>query len=97
TGTLEGRLEVDYRIRVAGPCGEAAGTYAEEWIARGTFTGTVHGEPAAGTLVYTAEVEAGGAVRGRIVFGDGVAGELEVTGEMADGRLSYDGSVEGGG
>ena len=96
-GTLDGRLVADYRILIRGPCGQPAGTYAEEWIAHGTFDGTVDGEPATGTFVYTAAVEPGGSVRGRITLGDGVVGALEVTGEMSEGRLSYAGSVEAGG
>lgn len=51
---------MDYRILVAGPCGAPAGTYEEEWIAHGTFSGSAHGEGVDATLLYTARVAAGG-------------------------------------
>lgn len=94
TGSLSGFLEADYRIRVAGGCGAPIGTFDEQWIAHGTFTGTLDGAPASGRFSYTARAEAGGKVEGRIVFGQGLQGTLSIHGNFGDGYLSYDGHVE---
>ncbi len=93
TGTLTGKLEIDFRILVYGPCGEPPGTYKEEWIGFGSFNGTVDGSPASGKLTYTADVKAGGDVEGKIIFGQGIDGELIVKGNFKDGKLSYNGEV----
>lgn len=90
-GALSGELSFDYRILVAGPCGSPAGTYEEEWIAYGTFSGTVDGRKATATLLYTADVRAGGTVKGSMILRGGVKGELEISGEFADRQLSYSG------
>jgi hypothetical protein len=96
TGTLAGSLEIDYRILVYGPCEvpPVLGKYDETWIARGTFSGALDGSAASGTLTYTAQVRAGGDVDGRMVFGDGMDGELVVAGNFGDGELSYSGWVK---
>lgn len=95
SGTLSGSLEIDYRILVYGPCEvpPVIGKYDEEWIAHGMFTGTINGSAASGSLTYTAQVRAGGAVEGRILIGGGLDGELAVSGNFGDGRLSYHGRV----
>lgn len=94
-GTLAGALEIDYRILVHGPCEvpPVLGKYDEEWIAYGTFTGTIDGTAASGSVVYTAQVRAGGEVEGRMRFGAGLAGEVIVSGTFSEGRLSYHGRV----
>jgi len=90
TGTLAGSAEIDYRIDVQGPCAEAApGRFDEAWIAHGTFIGST-GE---GGFVYTADVKAGGKVRGTIVLGQGLTGSLWVSGSLADTQLDYHGFV----
>lgn len=94
TGSLSGSLEVDYRILVAGGCGAPIGTFDERWIAHGTFTGTLDGTPASARFSYTARVVVGGTVEGRMVFGQGLRGELRIHGNFADGYLSYEGHVE---
>lgn len=94
TGSLSGSLEADYRILVADGCGDPIGTFDEQWIAHGTFTGTLDGAPASGRFSYTARVKAGGEVEGRMVFGQGLQGTLRIHGNFADGYLSYDGHVE---
>lgn len=94
SGTLSGTTEIDYRILVAGPCGAPPGTYAEEWIAHGEFKGEVRGSPAVGRFTYRAHVDVGGQVEGRMVFGQGMQGELEVWGNFSDGRLTYSGSLD---
>ena len=95
SGTLSGSLEIDYRILVYGPCETppVIGKYDEEWIVHGTFTGTINGPAASGSLTYTAQVQAGGDVEGRILLGGGLDGELAVSGNFGDGELSYDGRV----
>lgn len=93
-GALTGELSMDYRILVAGPCGSPAGTFDEEWIAHGTFSGTALEQEATATLLYTARVNAGGSVHGTIVLRGDVEGELEVSGHLADRQLSYSGVLE---
>lgn len=95
-GGLSGQMEIDYRILVHGPCGSPAGTFDEEWIAHGTFAGTLVSDPVSGTFVYTAEVRGGGEIRGRMVFGDGLDGELALRGRFSDETVSYAGSVKRG-
>lgn len=93
-GSLNGALKVDYRILVAGGCGAPIGTFDERWIAHGTFTGTLDGASASARFSYTARVEAGGIVEGRVVFGQGLQGKLRIHGNFEDGYLSYEGRVE---
>jgi hypothetical protein len=95
SGTLSGSLDIDYRILVRGPCETppVVGKYDEEWIAHGTFSGTIDSSAASGSLTYTARVQAGGDVEGRIQLGGGLDGELTVSGNFEDGMLSYDGRV----
>jgi len=96
TGTLSGTAEIDYRILAYGPCPKgppSPGRYAERWIAHGTFTGTFQGKAATADFTYTAEVRQGGPMEGRIALGDGLTGELTVTGDMTDTFLSYAGEV----
>jgi len=91
TGTLAGTAEIDYRIDVKGPCAEAApGKFDETWIARGTFSGS----PGDASFVYTADVKAGGKIRGEIVLGQGLAGRLWVKGNLTDTQLHYRGFVK---
>jgi len=93
-GTLVGRLEVDFRILTAGPCDSPPGTHDEDWIAHGTFSGTVDGERGSANLSYTAHVTAGGEVDGRMILAGDVEGELRIRGNFADGQLSYEGGLE---
>ena len=93
-GGLEGRMEINYRILVHGPCGSAAGSFDEEWIAHGTFDGTLEGDSASGTFVYTAEVRDRGQVSGTLAFGSGLDGELAIRGRFSDGSLTYSGVVK---
>jgi hypothetical protein len=80
-----------------GPCPvgpPVPGAYAEDWIAHGTFAGTVHGAPASASLSYTGHAKAGGEVQGRIVLSDGLEGQLRVLGDFDDGELAYRGPVQ---
>lgn len=93
SGTLSGPVEIDYRILVGGPCGSPPGTFDEEWIARGTFTGVVNETATSADFSYTAQIGVGGDVDGRIVLGRGLNGELRIHGNFRDGELSYNGWV----
>ena len=93
SGTLSGTMIIDYRILVYGPCGVPPGTFDEDWIAHGTFTGTANGSAVSGKLSYVARVQAGGNVEGRVSLGQGLEGELQVRGNFGDGRLAYTGWV----
>lgn len=92
-GTLSGSFNVDFRILLDGPCGYPLGTFAEEWIARGTFEGLVNGNSASAIFTYTATVKPGGEVSGQIVLGQGLKGSLQVHGNFSDGQLVYEGSL----
>lgn len=93
SGTLSGQFTIDYRIKVDGPCGAPLGTHDEDWIAHGTFSGTLNEVTLTSSFTYVAHVSAGGDVDGKMVFGQGLSGKLEVRGNFADGKLSYDGSL----
>ncbi|MEJ2127991.1 MAG: hypothetical protein P8X81_04000 [Woeseiaceae bacterium] len=92
-GTLAGSFDIDFRILVRGPCGRPLGTFAEEWIARGEFVGSLRGESISANFTYTATVEPGGEVSGLIVLGQGLDGELRVRGSFSAGELIYDGRL----
>ena len=94
TGALSGAAEIDYRILVRGPCGAPPGTYEEEWIAHGEFRGKVHGSSVVARFTYLARAHPGGRVEGRMVFGQGLGGEVEVLGNLSDGRLRYSGRLD---
>jgi len=93
SGTLSGQFQIDYRIRVAGPCGKPIGTFEEDWIAHGTFTGRVDKRDTTLSFTYVAHVSAGGEVDGTIDFGPDILGKINVSGNFADGRLSYQGQL----
>ncbi len=92
-GTLSGSFVIDYRILVIGSCGSPLGTFDEEWIARGTFAGTVNDVSASASFTYTAIVKAGGEVTGQIVLGQGLGGDLRIHGNFGDGKLAYEGQL----
>ena len=92
-GTLAGSFNIDFRILVHGPCGQPIGTFAEEWIARGEFAGSLLGKAAKARFTYTAIARPGGQVSGLIVLGQGIEGELHVSGSFSDGELVYDGRL----
>ena len=55
---------------------EPPGTHDEEWIAYGTFSGTINDIQTEGKFTYIATVREKGNVDGKIVFGQGITGEL---------------------
>jgi hypothetical protein len=91
SGTLSGAATVDYRILVHGPCGSPPGTFAEEWIARGTLKGALSQTEVTATLTYVASVAVGGEVEGEMTLGDGVTGVLQISGQFAERQLGYSG------
>ncbi len=93
TGSLSGTAEIDYRIIIAGKCGLPPGTFEEEWIAYGKFTGSVNGKPASANLSYTAQIKSGGDVDGIIVIGQGIKAKLIISGNFSDKKLSYKGQL----
>ncbi len=100
SGTLDGSAEIDYRILTYGPCPAGPpepGTYRETWIAHGTFAGSFDGAEARARFTYTADVQRGGEVRGRIELGEGLSGNLMVRGDFSSGALSYEGDVSSSG
>lgn len=92
-GTLSGSFDIDYRILVLGPCGSPVGTFDEEWIALGSFDGTINEISATARFTYTATVKAGGEVSGQIVLGQGLGGDLRIHGSFSDGKLAYEGQL----
>jgi len=94
SGTLTGNMEIDYRILVEGPCGSPPGTFDEEWIAYGEFSGSVNKSAVNGNLSYTAKVKASGDVEGQMVFGHGLQGKLLISGNFGDGKLFYRGQLK---
>lgn len=79
---------------VAGPCGSPPGTYDEDWIAYGKFSGNVNGNSASANLCYQANVKAGGEINGLIMLSQGPNGELHVFGNPKNNKLSYTESLE---
>ena len=91
TGSLSGTFSIDYRILVYGPCGEPPGTYSEEWIAYGVFKGKLKETPAFGKFNYIAESKPGGEIVGKMVFNQGMKGNLLIKGNFNDRKLTYNG------
>jgi hypothetical protein len=50
----------------------------------------LNGQDTVASFTYLAHVSAGGRVTGKLIFEQGVAGELKVRGNFADGKLSYE-------
>lgn len=96
TGSLSGSLKINYRIVVFGPCEvpPIPGKYDEDWIAYGSFSGTIAEKSTSCTLVYTAQVEAGGNIKGHMKLDDGLTGELTVSGNLNNQELSYEGWIK---
>ncbi len=92
-GTIIGTLLIDYRILIQGPCGTPPGTYEEQWIAYGSYEGEIAGDKVTGSLLYLAQVEAGGEIAGVVTLTGLVAGDLNVSGSFDEGKLSYVGKL----
>ena len=93
-GSLEGEMRIDFRIYVAGPCGSPPGTYDEHWIAYGSYSVRAQQrEGLSGTLLYLADVSAGGDVDGRLTLAEDLQGSLVVRGNFEKRQMSYHGDV----
>jgi hypothetical protein len=95
-GTIEGTANGTTSALEFAPCSEVAtnppGTFPDVFKFVGVFDGTVAGEPAHANLRYMGRVQVGGAIDGRFIFSNGVAGRLDVESRVAVGG-TYDGSV----
>jgi hypothetical protein len=96
TGTIEGTATGRTSALEFAPCSQVAvnppGTFEDVFKSVATFTGTIAGQPAQSNLLYMGRVQVGGAIDGRFVFSNGVAGELDVKSVVAVGG-TYSGSV----
>jgi hypothetical protein len=96
TGTIEGTATGRTSALEFAPCADVAvnppGTFEDVFKSVATFTGTIAGRPAQSNLLYMGRVQVGGAIDGRFVFSNGVAGELDVKSVVAVGG-TYSGSV----
>jgi hypothetical protein len=95
-GTIEGTANGTTSALEFAPCSEVAvnppGTFPDEFKSVAIFDGTVAGEPAHANLLYMGRVQVGGAIDGRFVFSNGVAGDLAVQSIVAVGG-TYSGPV----
>jgi hypothetical protein len=88
-GTIEGTANGVTSALEFAPCSEVAvnppGTFPDEFKSVAVFDGTVAGQPAHANLLYMGRVQVGGAIDGRFVFSNGVAGELKADAIVAVG------------
>ena len=96
TGTIEGTATGRTSALEFAPCAEVAinppGTFEDVFKSVATFNGTIAGKPAQSDLLYMGRVQVGGAIDGRFIFSNGVAGELDVKSVVAVGG-TYQGSL----
>ena len=89
SGTVEGTATGTTTALVFAPCAEVAtsppGTFADVFRSELEFTGTVDGEYVTANVLYTGRVAPGGAIDGRLIFSNGVAGRLEANAIVAVG------------
>lgn len=94
TGTLDGVATGTTTALVFAPCDEVLrqpfGTFADVFRSEARFAGTVAGQPATATLVYTGVSAAGGDIQAAIVLEGGARAALRVEARLADGG-SYTG------
>lgn len=88
-GTIEGTANGRTSALEFGPCAVVAvkppGTFPDVFKSVARFEGTIAGQPAHADLLYMGRVQQGGAIDGRFVFSNGVAGELDVNAIVAVG------------
>ena len=96
TGTIEGVATGQTTALVFATCEEVAslppGTDPDVFKSELEFVGTVDGQPAQAHVLYQGRVQPGGHIDGRLIFSNGVSGELNAEAQVAVGG-SYDGSV----
>ena len=88
-GTIEGTANGVTSALEFAPCSQVAlhppGTFPDVFKSVAVFDGTIAGEPAHANLLYMGRVQVGGAIDGRFVFSNGVAGELDANAIVAVG------------
>jgi len=93
-GSIEGTANGETSALEFAPCSEVAvnppGTFPDEFKSVAVFDGTIAGQPAHSDLLYMGRVQVGGAIDGRFVFSNGVAGELK-----ADAIVAVGGTYQG--
>ena len=93
-GTIEGTANGVTSALEFAPCSEVAvnppGTFPDVFKSVAVFDGTIAGQPAHSNLLYMGRVQVGGAIDGRFVFSNGVAGELK-----ADAIVAVGGTYQG--
>lgn len=95
-GTIEGTANGETSALEFAPCSEVAvnppGTFPDVFKSVAVFDGTIAGQPAHADLLYMGRVQVGGAIDGRFVFSNGVAGEVEANAIVAVGG-TYQGQL----
>jgi hypothetical protein len=88
-GTIEGTANGVTSALEFAPCSQVAvnppGTFPDVFKSVAVFDGTIAGQPAHANLLYMGRVQVGGAIDGRFVFSNGVAGELDASAIVAVG------------
>jgi hypothetical protein len=88
-GTIEGTANGVTSALEFAPCSEVAvnppGTFPDVFKSVAVFDGTIAGQPAHANLLYMGRVQVGGAIDGRFVFSNGVAGEIQANAIVAVG------------
>jgi hypothetical protein len=98
SGTIEGTAVGQTSALVFAPCEDVGdlnnppGTFPDVFKSELDFEGTVDGEPAEAKVLYMGQVEPPGDIEGRLIFSNGVQGQLDVTARVAVGG-DYRGSV----
>lgn len=96
SGTIQGTAVGHTSALEFAPCDQVAinppGTFEDVFRSVATFDGTIGGQPAHSDLLYMGRVQVGGAIDGRLVFSNGVAGALDVASIVAVGG-TYSGSL----
>jgi hypothetical protein len=93
-GSIEGTANGQTSALEFAPCSEVAvnppGTFPDVFKSVAVFDGTIAGQPAHSNLLYAGRVAVGGTIDGRLIFSNGVAGEL-----TADAIVAVGGSYHG--
>jgi len=96
SGTIQGTATGHTSALEFAPCDQVAvnppGTFEDVFKSVATFDGTIAGQPAHSDLLYMGRVQVGGAIDGRLVFSNGIAGMLDATSIVAVGG-TYSGSL----
>ena len=96
TGTIEGTATGRTSALEFATCDKVAmsppGTYPDRFKSDAVFEGTVAGQPGKAHVYYMGRVAEGGHIDGRLVFSNGIAGELDVSAIVAVGG-EYSGAL----